>query len=406
MPLNNFREYSSVTAVHQHFIDIDNQFKKANELQKVIASDKVINLTPTLNTPLTKSRVDTRTINKIADNAKVVEQLTEQNAALSNMRMVLNTKFDAEGENSAQIAALMKNIRTLQIKVQESLRDAMSVAQDKAKELIQQKTMRVAASVKKYLDKSFVTEGVITLSSGVVKKKVNTPLLDAKTDTTKTQLRSTPFPVFACFISYTNVKNAKGEVEPKIVIAISENEDKIYINPGLVSIFPVGQLKMGYPLPSDEKAAVAYAIKKVATQMEMDSQLSAISPKAVPFQPEHVNLKTDKTKVNKAEFAKSTIEITFNKTITTEKQAEAAAQECFILIKRAAVQSHARAYYKDRIVYETHKVGAVLWGVTFKFAQGNQWNGRTLTDDEDQSLSNIFNDREMKTIREALNNIK
>jgi hypothetical protein len=409
------RRYPNIRSVALHLIDINKEFTALiHRLSAVVASDKVIRISPGSKViPLAKTNIASQTVKKIADNSALLLKLHEQSAALSNMILALNTTFSTQNVDDTLISALRKNISSLQAKIKLSLQKAEVEAEEHGTRLAQQKTVNVIKKIKLYLDKRFSSKGDISYTSGVAKATVgmkgkqlpedqkNLPKEEQKkVDVIRPS--STSLPVITCFLQYTNIKNTRGEIEPSIVIAVTEKNGIWYVNPGLIRILPLGQFNLGFVLPEDEKQACDFAIKKVQAQMEADSQLSAINQKAVPFEETHVNLRVEG--VGKVEFTSNTIEITLRPSIKSAAEAEAFVQKNLLpAVYRAFRANHPRS--RDRVVYVPHKVSTNVWGITFKFTTGDKYTGRTLTHEENEKLSEVFDERELKAIRQKLNDL-
>jgi hypothetical protein len=381
MPVvSNIRRYANLRAVSLHLVEINKKYKSlAKDLSKVEAAGKVMRVGPSAKPKVDVSQeLPDDAIARIHKNSKIINDLNSQYSALSNMILNLNTQFKTSDVDPDLITSLTQNITSLQTQIRKSLQSTNRAASATAQNYASDESLDYVKKVTKFLDSRFNAKGVVTASSGL----------------------HADSPTLTHFVTYEHIKNDKGEVEPSITIAISETKGHHWINPNIVKARTVGNFRLGFQLPDEPKAAMKEIEHYIQEQMTADSHLSVLAPKLVPFAPEQLHL--DKGVATNVDFEEHSITVELNSNIKTEAQAEEAAQQLYRTIHTAMVSVKSRT--RDRIVYVVSK-GPKGWQVVYKFATGDKFTGRTLSNEETKRLSNIFDEEEVKVIKKALNSM-
>ena len=379
MPVvSNIRRYANLRAVSLHLVEINKKYKSlAKDLSTVVAAGGTIRVGTTKKAGIdVQTELPDKAIERIKKNSKILHDLNSQYSALSNMILNLNTQFKTSEIDPGLIASLTKNITSLQTQIRKSLLDTNKAASATAQNYASDESLDYVKKVARFLDKRFESKGVVSQSSGI---HANDPTITH-------------------FITYEHIKNDRGEVEPSITVAISENKGHHWINPNIVKARTIGNFRLGFQLSDDSKTAQKEMERYIQEQMTADSHLSTLAPKLVPFAPEQLHL--DKGVATNVSFDEHSVTVDLVPTIKTEHAAEDAAQQLYRTIHTAMVSVKSRT--RDRIVYVVSKKPEG-WQVVYKFATGDKFTGRTLSNEENSKLSNIFDEEEVKVIKKALN---
>jgi hypothetical protein len=413
--ISNIRRYPSLKAVTLHLVEIN---KKYNLVAKTLGSVRyrpvqaagVINVSPSERLPTTVAPLSGRAIEALSKNSKALKQLTDQYTALSNMVLNLNTNFNTKDIDPKLVSALRIAIKNLQDKIRVSIDSANEQSFQSADKYMAKTTRVYSEKVRRFLDKKFKADGIIFYSSGMYEGQ----------------------PAITAFITYENIKNAAGEIDPHIVIAITQinapltvkeaqtitdesgkqSEQQIektvamktdhYVNANLISIRPIGQFKLGMKLDSNPTKALNEIVKLVQNQMVADSHLSALNPKMVPVTPDQVKINKN-VSVSSVKFDETSITVGLQPNIKTQQTAEQVAQDIFKKINSA--MKAGRPNTRDRIVYKLAKK-TKGWSIVYRFTTGDKYSGRTMTQEENEKLSQVFKGRELDAMKRTLNEME
>jgi hypothetical protein len=378
----NIRKYQNLRAVSLHLVEINKQHQAlAKTIDKIVkANDKVITVGPSARQKITvKQALPQPIVDKIANNSKVIDKLSQQYAALSNMILNLNTQFKTSNVDPKLVDLLTSKIAELQNQIRSQRDIANKAATHYGQSYASNVGISYAKKIMNFLNKKFSTKGTMITTSGMIDGQ----------------------PCITHFVKYENIKNDKDEIEPMVTVAISEYQGHHWINPNSVQPRSVGKFRLGFQLDDDEKKALIQIQRYVQEQMAADSLSSTHSLKLIPITKKQAGLQ----KYNNAVFTDKSIVVTFpKKEIKTEAQAKERAEAIYRNIHHAYVASHPGKRSFDRIVYPIKQVGD-NWVVTYMFVTGDKFTGRTMTNDEHQKLNNIFDPHEVAVLKKALNSM-
>lgn len=375
MPItSSIRIYPNLEAVRVHLGSIEKQVQRLSVLaaspafnQKAVRIGEMEPKKPvkTLSPKLLKS------VETVHESLK---KLTEQRDVLSNMLLNINTNFSDDDVDKKLLDTIRNSISKLQKEIQASLKNAYQNADSTAQIHLAPHTIDLAKKLSRFFNKKLDKTASFTFTSGVQDKT----------------------PVMVIFVIYEQVKNSSGEIDPKIVMALSQLGKKVFFNPGLVNTRLVGQFKLGFELPDMNPEKIMLDLAR--NQLTADAHLSVVQPKLVPETVSPTTLKI--TDINKVKVEDTSVHVTFKNTIKTEKDAQEKAQEIYRILHTHMKGERPRQ--KDRIVYALQHNG-VSWGAVFRFATGDAFSGRTLDKMEMEKLSNILDENELKVFRRAIN---
>jgi hypothetical protein len=380
------KRYTSIREIARDIRDIKRKCRPvASDLIETLAADdhdltvikfggkNAVNKTNTL------TREEARSLTK---KTAELNTLTTHQREINNILNTLQNEFnDGDYPEKDKLTLLAKKLAASITEKTDRLRVSLSID---AKDSLPDTLGQVANILKRSLDKKMKpiskSQKVQSLTA-LVKEK----------------------PQHTIYFIYTDVEDEKNEVTPSYVIALTNYDNVISINPSLHEAAIPGKFNVGMALKNAKPNDMANeALKLIDHQLAADSMLSAITGIPVPF---------SKTKLNQLK-AGANIKMSFNPSgdallvSVSQKMTEAQMRE---LAEKITVQINSlilrdKTLPKMTIRYTPRKKAApgFGWEIAYKFLPAGKYTGKTLNQEDVSHLRQRFDDDEIRTILLAL----